>query len=119
MDGRGGARQRELQVCGTHDYESRLTTMSRGSQPNHLGIHLVATHACNVHPRFAWTGAGVRVSGGSRYATNWLPKWLGCDSRLIIVIVSLPPSRGHQPQRELQVQGYLAHKNPPPRRTLQ
>ena len=33
------------------DYESRLTTMSRGSQPSHLGSHLVAGGGCELAGR--------------------------------------------------------------------
>jgi len=42
---RGGSVSRLHALTHAQDYESRLITTSRGSQPSHLGSHMVATHA--------------------------------------------------------------------------
>jgi len=47
---KAGGLSRDAETQGAQDYESRLTTMSRGSQPSHLGSHLVAA-ALRVRPR--------------------------------------------------------------------
>jgi len=66
---------------------------ARGSRCN-LSLSLSLSLSHSLSPRCNHTPFRSQALGGSLAgATKWLPKWLGCEPRLLVTrLVSLPPS---------------------------